>query len=145
MLGRLARWLRVLGYDVVYLKKPVKGELWIKAKAEDRMVLTRNTHYQKKQGFKVFLIKENKVIDQLAEVIKGLNLHINTEKLFTRCIDCNVSLSPIPKAEVKGKVPIYIYNTQKHFSYCPDCKRIYWWGTHGERFYKFLSEKGVLP
>ncbi|MBI5561588.1 MAG: Mut7-C RNAse domain-containing protein [Deltaproteobacteria bacterium] len=133
MLGSLARWLRVMGYDCAYEKSIEDGALVERAVDEDRVILTRDTLImgRKKARGRVFFINSNAVEGQIREVRDGLGLDV--ARFLTRCLRCNVLLEDAPKETVREKAPSYVYDTQDAFSRCPACGRVYWSGTHGER------------
>lgn len=130
MLGKLARWMRTLGYDVEYDPHIDDGELARRAAAGDRVVLTRDTMLVKRKAVrnKVFFISGDRIDDQLKEVVSAYP----PEKgmLLTRCLRCNAVLEDVPRESVMEKVPPYVYATQEEFSVCPACGRTYWGGTH---------------
>ncbi|PIU50742.1 hypothetical protein COS91_08135 [Candidatus Desantisbacteria bacterium CG07_land_8_20_14_0_80_39_15] len=132
MLGTLAKWLRIFGYDVLYEPTWKKENMINLSLREGRIILTRDTHLTKKIGLKVLLIKEDGVENQLKQVINELSLTIDESMIFTRCTICNVLLKIVPKQETKDKVPSYVYSTQNEFRLCQNCNRIYWSGTHLE-------------
>jgi len=139
MLGRLAKWIRVLGYDVVYRVPFPPDELLRIARAEGRIVLTRSGKLAGRcVSERLILIRSQHVDEQLAQVIGELQL--DTESgLLSRCLICNLKIKPIPKGEVEGQVPEYVYSTQDSFSICPGCGRIYWAGTHYRKMKDFLE------
>lgn len=139
MLGRLARWIRVLGYDVIYRVPFPADELLSIARAEGRIILTRSGKLVERCVKEKFIFIESQHVDeQLVQVIG--ELRIDTEKhLLSRCLVCNLTIRPIPKEEVKGRVPEYVYETQDAFSICPECGRIYWAGTHYQKMKDFLK------
>lgn len=129
-LGRLARWLRILGYDTVYFEADNKKGLAIKSLKEDRIILTRDTGFSRYAGFKTVLIKSDYFKEQLKQAMKLLSLEIDEKALFSRCIMCNTQLETAKKESVKQKVPEFVYEMQEKFYQCPKCKRVYWQGTH---------------
>ena len=82
------------------------------------------------QGIKILRIRSNFVKEQIFQVIKELELKIDQDCMFSRCTICNQEVRPIDKRHIKDRVPEYVYRTQKDFSICPKCKRIYWQGSH---------------
>ncbi len=133
MLGRLARWLRLLGFDTLYFRDISDSALLKTAKEEDRLVLTRDTHFLHFSGFKNYLlINSNNTFEQLVEVIKALKVK---EFNPSRCVKCNgILIDVIEKKDVKTLVPEHIYVQYNRFSRCEGCGNIYWEGSHIKRF-----------
>lgn len=142
-LGRLSKWLRILGFDTVYVNQENTAGLVMQALREDRLIITRNHRLAASGRLKIFLLKSEKLQDQLSEILKGLKLSINNDMMFSRCIICNVELERIEKEQVRLKVPEYVFKTQENFIACPKCKRIYWSGTHWGNVAQTLKEIGV--
>lgn len=139
MLGKLAKWLRTIGYDTVYYKNGSDSGLVQRALEEDRIILTRDTRLvERKLARKSFLIKSDKTWEQLKEVIEEFRLDA-TSNLFTRCTICNEKLLSANRDDVRGNIPIYTYLTQNEFSVCPSCRRIYWSGTHKDNMLSLIS------
>lgn len=139
-LGRLAKWLRILGFDAKYTKEERGGSLIIEALREDRAILTRNHHLPKSGAVKILVIESDKLKEQLTEILKDLKIQPEAGRMFTRCIVCNEELADIEKEKVRDKVPEYVYNTQEDFITCPKCHRIYWQGTHWGNVTKTLKD-----
>jgi uncharacterized protein with PIN domain len=140
MLGKLAKWLRVLGYDVVYLKEAAQREILENLQA-GRTLLTRNRRAQSWQGKgRVFLVKDNDPKIQLREVVKGLRLVEADGAIFSRCLNCNRPLDAVMREEVREEVPDYIYQRQKEFHRCIDCGKVYWHGSHAVRMRQQLRK-----
>lgn len=138
MLGKLARWMRTLGYDALYEAHIDDTALLLRAAAEGRTVLTRDTLLMKRRlarGRAVFIESED-VGAQLRQV--AALFPIEKEKLLTRCLRCNAALERVDKQAVEEKVPPYVFDTQDDFSICPACKRVYWGATHRERMMEDL-------
>jgi uncharacterized protein with PIN domain len=129
MLGRLAKWLRVLGYDAIYGRHLTGYGLIRAARAENRLILTRDRSLKKKQPPPFLFIDSNDHVEQLRQVLRacGLTEH---PRLFSRCLVCNALLEPRPKSEVKDRVPDFVWSTQDRFSWCPGCRKLYWPATH---------------
>jgi len=139
-LGRLARWLRILGFDTVVEKD--KRALVLRSLREDRVILTRDSKMSRFTGARMVKIASDFVEKQLAQAIHELGLKINKDDLFKLCIICDEELVPAEKTSVKELVPAYVYETQENFMKCPKCSRIYWQGSHWELVNKFLDELG---
>lgn len=139
MLGRLCRWLRLLGEDVSYCRESEGGEIIYRSLKERRVVLTRNTKLSKKRAFDLFLLESQDFRKQLKSVIQKYGISIDSEKIFTRCSECNRLLIGVDKKEVKNSVPEYVYCSHEDFSVCPACKKIFWKGTHKSLIGKVLD------
>lgn len=135
MLGKLVKWLRILGYDTAYPSFDDDLSLILIARQENRILLTRNTNLIKRRNICDFLfIKGDHWEKQLAGIIKGLKLKIDlNSKIFSRCSLCNTPTKNVDKEEVKNYVPPYVFLTQDKFVYCPSCKKYYWRGTHWQK------------
>ena len=142
--GKLARWLRMIGYDTLFFNDIEDGRLVDMAMKEGRVVVTRDTQIAKRRvaangSLRVILSREDDPKLQLMQVMKELNLDCR-ETQFTRCLECNRRLVPRGKDEVKDLVPPYVFCTQTQYRQCPSCSRIYWQGTHWQRMKKSLEE-----
>ena len=140
MLGTLARWMRTLGYDVLYDSGIDDAVLLLKAAQDGRVVLTRDTLLMRRRmakGRAVFIESED-LGGQLKQV--AALFPIEKEKLFTRCLRCNAPLEHIDKQSVREKVPPFVFSTQNDFSSCQVCKRVYWGATHRKRMLEDLSK-----
>lgn len=132
MLGRLAKWLRILGYDTFYLHQVSDYELLRIANLEGRIVLTRDHKLpQKTIATPIVLIENDHYLSQCAEVMKKLKIPFQMEKVFSRCLECNTSLVRIDeKAKIRPHVPPYVYDRHVSFYQCPKCDKIFWSGSH---------------
>jgi uncharacterized protein with PIN domain len=133
MLGRLARWLRILGYDTRYEAHVEDAALVRVALQEERVILTRDRALP--EEFRVpalVLVETERPTDQLRELITRFAL--DTERgLFTRCSVCNASLEPASREQIARRVPPRILREHDDFKRCPGCERVYWKGSHAER------------
>jgi len=130
MLGRLAKWLRILGYDTSYLRAADSRPLLRVAREEGRVILTRNHHLPKEtQALRILLIESDHWREQLAEVLKAFRLRPGRNR-FRRCLLCNQRLIPLKKGLVEGKVPDFVFVHGESFFRCPCCGRIFWPGSH---------------
>ncbi len=148
MLGRLARWLRLIGYDSLYYPDIEDSLLLRIAREENRTLLTRDTRLVKVRGLQNYLLlKDNDTFDQLKHVILAFKLlpAANSGKSISvpcpsRCSLCNQVLDSISGEEVKAHVPEYVFETCDSFKHCSNCGRFYWKGTHHELLQRKLSE-----
>lgn len=141
--GRLARWLRMMGYDSLFINGiDDKGLIAIGMK-EKRVVLTRDTQIMQRRvvssgKLKAFLVRGDDTKAQLRQVVKAMNLDCESRQ-FTLCLECNQPLIRRRKEEIKELVPPYVFQTQSQYVECPSCHRIYWRGTHWQRMKKELE------
>ena len=139
-LGRLARWLRLLGFDCVFFDRAKKKDLVIESLRETRIILTRDSRLSRFSGVRMVHIESDFVEEQLTQVIKSVRLKVDKEKMFTRCTECNTPIEKVKKEDVKSKIPPFVYKTQKEFMHCPGCGKVYWKGTHYNLANKFLDK-----
>ncbi|MFC1802624.1 Mut7-C RNAse domain-containing protein [Thermoproteota archaeon] len=132
MLGSLARWLRIIGYDTLYYVDKEDEELRNEASKTLRILVTRDTElYQraiKNGGVNAIKITSDTAIDQLKEIAQTLNLQLLPSN--TRCPRCNGILTSVGKETVKEQIPKESYKAFEKFWICADCNSIYWKGSH---------------
>ena len=142
MLGRLARWLRVNGQDVIY-GGHLSGYGLVRAARQDgRLILTRDRSLGKKSPPCCLFIESDHFRAQLRQVVEACRLE-PARNAFTRCVGCNTPLEAIAKAGVEGKVPPYVFATQERFSFCRKCQHIYWPATHQQKMLEELNALGL--
>jgi len=153
MLGRLAKWLRLLGFDTLYYPH-IEDSLLIRiASEQDRIILTRDTRLVKVRGIPEYmLLEDNDTFKQLRKVIKAYDLFPQTGEENEiplpspgRCSLCNELLMEVARDKAQPHVPEYTYNTCSRFKYCNMCGRFYWKGSHQENLQKKLSDLLNLP
>lgn len=127
MLGTLGKYLRICGIDAAYSNEGLK--ILVRAMSEDRVVLTRNTRLQDKPG--VFFVISEDPLEQLRAVREKYELK-GRIKFLTRCLVCNELLSPTAREAVRERIPYYTYHKFDSFSECPNCRKVYWRGSHYE-------------
>ena len=111
MLGKLTRWLRILGHDVEYFNLLDDDELIKVAKLEKRVLITRDCMLHKKastEGIKAFLIESGTDYEKLAELARKCNLKLKIEVVNSRCPKCNSKIKTVLKEEVKKRIPIWV-------------------------------------
>jgi uncharacterized protein len=143
MVGRLAKYLRMAGYDVAYINDIKDDKIIEIAKNEDRIILTRDRLMLERRDIKNHVIKSVFIKDDSlsAQLMQIKNeLHIDLKPSLKRCIECNSCLEEIKKDNVRGKVPPYVYSTQDYFLLCINCKKLYWRGTHYKNISEFFSK-----
>lgn len=140
-LGKLAKWLRILGYDCVYYDKKAVSELIVQVLRDRRVLLTRSETFTKYKGIQTLIIKHDHVEEQVEQAVQEMGLTLDEEGIFQRCVECNTPLEDIAKEEIKEKVPEYVFQTQEKFKKCPGCGKIFWKGTHWDMVGKWLGER----
>lgn len=136
MLMRLARWLRLLGVDVIADASSSGTELLKIARAENRILVTRDKRLR--TATDVFFVEGNTIRSQLREAVRRFGLDPTTLAL-TRCSRCNHVLTPVARELLVRRVPPYVYASHDRFSECEGCGRIYWSETHPERIHAMLD------
>ncbi|MGC9357591.1 MAG: Mut7-C RNAse domain-containing protein [Anaerolineae bacterium] len=137
MLGKLARWLRFLGFDTLYLQAD-DHLLAHRARAEDRILLTRDRELAKRRGLRSILIVSQDLEEQLVQILTEVGEP--SDKTPARCMRCNVPLVEISLEEASTHVPPYVAQTQEEFRQCPQCGKVYWHGSHWKSMQKRLRE-----
>ncbi len=141
MLGKLAKELRMLGYDTIYYTAEDTYRLIKLAREEGRVILTRNTKLlPRTPEDRIVRITEDRPSLQVRELIQKGLISLDDGNLFSRCLLCNVLLDDIPREEAEGKVPDFIFYQQKNFFRCPQCLRIYWQGSHQENMKRRIDK-----
>ncbi len=133
MLGKLAKKLRLLGFDTIYLSDVDEREILILCKQTGRILITRDRSLHSaasKRSLRTVLIKSDNWRDQLSELL--LYYDLNQGAKMSRCSLCNAVLEPVDLERVKDRVPLYVQQTQNEFYSCPVCGRVYWAGSHVE-------------
>lgn len=144
MLGRLARWLRVLGHDVAYGSHLGGYTLLACARRERRLLLTRDTRLcRDPQLPPSLLLHSDHFREQLREVAAAVPLGGST--LLGRCLDCNRPLAAVSREAARERVPPYVWSTQDHFLGCAGCGRLYWGATHRASMLSELAALGLAP
>jgi len=140
MLGRLATWMRVAGYDVQYYPQIEDAEIAERGLREERVILTRDRLLIRRKTVRNnhFFIRGDSYREQLLQVVRHYPVDIGRQ-MCTRCLRCNTLLVPIPRSSLRQKVPHYVFATQETFETCPSCRRIYWGATHRESMARELS------
>ena len=142
--GKLVKWLRMLGYDTLFFTGDDDWEMVITALKEDRVILTRDTGIMKRGvvadgKVKAVLIKSDDAREQVRQVVETLGLDYRSG-LFTRCMECNTLLEERTIEQVKDRVPPHVLKTRTEYMECPSCHRIYWKGTHWQAMNEKLAD-----
>lgn len=128
MLGKLAKWLRLLGYDTAYDNTASDPELAHRARAEGRVLLTRDRELSARRGLRTLLIQSEILEEQVREVQDALGPP--PQPPLSRCAVCNAVLETVSPTEISDRVPPYVLRSQNEFRRCSGCGRVYWPGSH---------------
>jgi uncharacterized protein with PIN domain len=130
MLGKLAKWLRILGFDVLYFSKIEDSELVRIAVRDGRVLLTRDTKLAgRARTVRTLFILSEKWEDQVRQVLDVFSLR-DEAALHSRCIACNIALKPLSRERVRNLVAPFVLERGREFALCPGCGRVYWKGSH---------------
>ncbi len=140
MLGKLARWLRLLGFDCEYDSEISDSDLVHRGISDGRIILSRDRSLEKEWWVSgIYLVAAENTRDQLIEVLQRFEL-ANEIRLFTRCAECNLPLHSVDTDLVRERVPADVLDRQDSFSACRECGRVYWEGSHTERIQRFVDQ-----
>ena len=141
MLGRLAKWLRIIGQDVIY-GQHLSGRGLVRAATQERRVmLTRDRSIRRWNPDRCIFIRDDHFRGQLKQVVEACGLD-PFAGLLTRCVECNEPLRPTVKEQIADTVPPYVLETQDVFSICPGCRRVFWAATHQQLMVEELKRLG---
>jgi len=143
MLGKLTRWLRILGHNVKYSNKLDDPQLVMVAKKEGRILLTRDLGlYQQAtaKGVDTFYLKGQTEEERLAELAKRFAIKLDVDMTVSRCPKCNARVKLIPKERVVSRIEKNTFNHYNEFWECPKCEQVYWQGAHWTRIRKVLKD-----
>ncbi len=138
-LGKLAKYLRFMGFDTLYFPQIDDNDLIRLANKEGRTILTRDKELSERKKADCFLLQSIEMEKQLQEVIQVFELkkyHLDA----SRCIVCNEPLIVIAKEKVADRLPSKVIKYFDHFEICPECERIYWHGDHYKRMKASLQK-----
>lgn len=141
-LGRLARYLRLLGFDALWSNDASDEQLAILSAREGRILLTRDRGLLKRRAVTYgYLVRETSRRAQAVEVLRRFNL-FGAINAFSRCLECNGLLEQVAKSEVDPLLLPRTRSTYQEFWRCPDCGRVYWPGSHFDRLKAVVDDLG---
>jgi hypothetical protein len=146
MLGRLTRWLRLSGYDVLYRNDITDTKIIEMAKSEKRVLLSRDKTLCRKaqrMDVKTSLILSSEIMQQLKQVIKEWGIEIYDTPVFSRCPMCNSKIEKAEKDKVKDKVPETVFFATNEFWRCNRCGKVYWHGGHWRNIKEMVERLNV--
>jgi hypothetical protein len=138
MLGKLAKYLRILGFDTIYIKSAVMLDRY--RYENNPPVFFTKRRVQKSSYSNCIYINSNSTIDQLKEIKNIIEPYIDKNATVKRCIRCNSPLNVVKKDDIEGLVPEFIFHTNDIFRFCPLCNKVYWEGSHIEHMGKWVKE-----
>ena len=147
MLGKLTRWLRMLGHNVKYSNKLDDAQLIMIAKKERRILLTRDLElYQQAtaKGVDAFYLNGKTEAEKLAQLTQRFKIKLKIDTTTSRCPKCNTQVKPKPKEKVAHKVEKSTFSHYNKFWKCPKCGQIYWQGSHWVRIRRVLRRAREL-
>ena len=143
MLGKLTRWLRILGHNVKYSNRLDDNQLLTIAKKERRILLTRDLElYQQAtaKGVNAFYLEGIDEAERLAQLAKRFGIKLEVDMTISRCPKCNTRVKPIEKEKIADKIEKSTFTYYNEFWQCPKCEQIYWQGAHWTRIRKTLEQ-----
>jgi uncharacterized protein with PIN domain len=130
MLGGLEKWLRILGFDAAFPRtSPRPGRIFVTKRTS-----TPDTN--------AVIVTAQRPFDQLIQVLSTTGIQPHAKLLLTRCTKCNLPVQTTPKHTVQHEVPSYIFETTSTFTRCPQCRKVFWEGSHRGRIMKRLADAG---
>ena len=139
-LGKLAKWLRILGFDTLF-DSGAGGLEFFRTVSPDRLLLTRTgsvgIHLR---SDRLLFIRANEPRQQLIEVIRRLDIGLADIAPFTRCVECNQRIEAVQKRRIRDKVPDFVYESHENFQQCPRCRKIFWQGSHANRVMEHIRQ-----
>jgi len=144
MVGRLARWLRLIGYDVEYSRDWTDEQLIQRALNESRTLLTSDVELYRRavaDGAEAFLVKDRTEAERLARIAKRYKIDLNVEATNSRCPTCNSTIRPVEKEQIKDKISHSTYEMFNEYWECTNskCGKVYWRGSHWKKINEHLS------
>jgi hypothetical protein len=137
-LGKLLKWLRILGYDAISDRFAENSYQVSAANADDRIWITKTKLTPPIAG--IINISAKNPIDQLRQVIVALRIQRHSLRPFTRCSACNSDLINVDRETVRGQVPDYIWETHRQFRTCNFCQKIFWPGSHVKKQRQIIDQ-----
>jgi len=142
-LGRLTKYLRMMGFDVSYENNFDDEEIVELSLKEKRAILTKDRGILKRNNVTHgYFVRSSKAEEQVKEILNRFNLQKEIKE-FSRCIECNELLKPVKKEEVINQLPPKVSRSQNEFYICPACNKIFWKGTHYQRMLTFIQRLGI--
>jgi uncharacterized protein with PIN domain len=144
MLGKLSRWLRMMGYETEYLNDCPDNKLLVIAKRDSLILLTSDEELYRiasARGIEAYYVRGRSEVERLAELAQRYDLNLEIDTSNSRCPVCGSLIREVPKKEVQKAVPPTTFNVYQSFWVCtnPKCAKIYWQGSHWKRIERTLE------
>lgn len=131
--GKLARWLRMAGFDTAYVKEENIPRVLTLSKEENRVILTRNSQLTGLSlAANLLLLRADDPVEQFRRLAIDLNLRLDESSFLTRCLECNEPLTEVDKNAVRSRLYDYVARTQERILICRHCDKLYWHATHAQ-------------
>jgi uncharacterized protein len=131
-LGGLVKGLRILGFDTRFpVSEPTTGRIFVTVRDIPGRIGD-------------IVVPDRDVMGQISRIFNETGQGVDPKLLFTRCLECNLLVVPVPKTEVEGSVPPDVFKSAQEFRKCPGCGKIFWEGSHIKRMMKRLEQNGIL-
>lgn len=146
MFGRLARWLRISGYDTIYDTELKDGRMVMLAKKQGRVLITRDRDvYSRalKEGVIATFVSSLDFLEQLYQLESEYGLEFKSQPESARCPACNSELKVVNKKDIKTKLPENVENSYEDFWMCSVCGRVYWHGGHWQNISETIKKLRV--
>ncbi len=143
MMGEVARWLRLMGYDVLYNRNYTDYQIMRIAEKTGRIIITRDRglHYRaRKAGLRSVFVASDDTVSRLAEVAYYTGIRLKADPDTSRCPACNGVLEKVDREKVKGRVPPGAYEAYDTFYVCTSCGTVYWRGSHWRNIERIVKE-----
>jgi len=137
MLGKLARWLRILGFDTQYVRYLSDAQLLAQARYQNRILLTKDTLLHKKAKNLGYLVHSETIDEQVNEIVHHFQLRPNLN--LARCPHCNFPLKILNQIDFIPWIPLYVLRSFSNIKVCPQCGHAFWPGTHWNNIIKKLE------
>jgi len=130
-MGKLARFLRMAGFDTAYVKEDNLARVLAISKEENRLIVSRNSKYLGLQlASNFYHLTADEPLDQLRKLVSDLQMQLDEKRFLTRCLQCNELLEKIATEKVLERLYDFVARTQQEIFVCPRCDKLYWHATH---------------
>lgn len=136
-LGKLAKYLRFMGYDTLYFRSIEDNELIALSKVQKRIILTHDAELSRRKNANAYYLIPIDTAGQLADLSKTYGIQLHDDK--RRCLICNAQLLPIDVSDLGDRVPEKVKAGFNAFRECPECGRVYWDGDHYRNMKAFIN------